>query len=292
MMDLGALAATFADRRRAAGLAATSAQAEPTATPVAPAVQVAADRVSHWTQNTPARERDLIARYKAGDRVAGNALIAQYRFFITGRARKFGRRGFHNLTEDDLFQEGALGVLRAAEMFDFACGNRFLTYAGHWVDHKIRRAIDNAGEIRVPAHRLVTWRRARAGRAEYTDADVRTDQVLRTAPIDRPAHDDQEVTLGELLASDAPDPESLLANEQRAALRESLVCGALDVLDGRQKFVVRRRFLTDAPLTLEEIGDLLGMGREHVRQVEEKALMRLRRALRAKRGAAIEGLSE
>jgi RNA polymerase primary sigma factor len=195
----------------------------------------------------------------------------------------------------DLIQEGNLGLEHAVDKFDWRRGFKFSTYATFWIRQAIQRGIANKSRtIRVPVHigqrerkiaRVSGELRAQLGR-EPTDeevakaADITVEDIeevrdtQRTVTsLDRPVGEDGETSFGDLLPSDAPEPEE----EVEVSLREAALHRALDHLPDRERQVLKYRFgMNDVdPTPLRETGRLLGISPESVRQIEGRALKRL-----------------
>jgi RNA polymerase primary sigma factor len=203
----------------------------------------------------------------------------------------------------DLIQEGNLGLLKAVERYDYRRGFRFSTYASWWIRHAISRALADKGrEVRLPVHmidaqhRLTKARRQLTGElgrnptseeiAKATNMPIDKVEKMRSwlleqsISIDKPVGDDEGRTLGEVLED--PDREEVsptgdleweaLTNEVRDMLRELRPIEA-DIL--RQRFGLG----TEQELTLKEIGDKYNLSRERIRQLQEQALAKMRRAL-------------
>jgi RNA polymerase primary sigma factor len=247
---------------------------------------------------TAEEEKRLAYRVQEGDAAARDHLVRANLRLVVKIARGYPARG---LTLHDLIAEGNLGLLRAAEGFDPAMNTRFSTYAGYWIKQSIRAALfRTATPIRLPAYTiqlLAEWRRAAArladelGRAP-TDEEVagrlklsrkklgivkkalRVDQGMRRS--DRAG---AGVPLGELLADGgARAPEAALAAEGVGE-----VLRLVDGLPPREATVVRLRFglAGEGPLTLQQVGDRVGLTRERVRQIEGEALKKLNEAMRS-----------
>ena len=204
---------------------------------------------------------------------------------------------------EDLVQEGAIGLMTAAERYDPTRGFRFSTYATQWIRQAIGRAVDNKSKsIRIPAHISESLRKLERVRSELRrelGQDPSTDLLADRAgmpvrkvlalmnttqdpiSLDLPVGDEENTPLGALLTDkNALDPQDyLLSSEIRATLED-----VLNALDERERIVMRRRFGFDGEegCVLSQIGEELCISRERVRQIEAQALRKLR--LEARKG--------
>jgi RNA polymerase primary sigma factor len=244
---------------------------------------------------TPGEERELARRKDEGDEQAKRRLIESNLRLVMSITRNYRKAGVPLL---DLIQEGNLGLIRAVEKFDYRLGFKLSTYATWWIRQAITRALADQGRtIRVPVHvaeqvrRVLGTRRALAQRLnrEATLDEIADDCGL---PVDRVRNllelveepisletpvGDGESLFGDLIAdTSSAQPDQLTAVE----LRHEELEHALARLDGRLRTVLALRFGLDgdAPLTLEEVGTILGITRERVRQLETRALRDLRQA--------------
>jgi len=241
---------------------------------------------------TREEEVELARRIERGDLVAKERLVNSNLRLVISNARSY--EGL-DLSLLDLIQEGMLGLIRAAEKFDWRKGYKFSTYATFWIRESIQRAIANrARPIRVPVH--IGQRERRIGRAraalaaklgrEPTDeetaaaADLEVREVRATRDIarvvtslDRPVGEEEETTLGALLASDASAPHE----EVEIAARDDALRRALDRLPEVERNVVMLRYGIDGdePTPLREAGRRLGISSDAVRKLERKALAEL-----------------
>ena len=221
-------------------------------------------------------------------------------FKVAGRYRQRG------LTFHDLVQEGSLGLMRAIDMFDPERGFRFSTYAVWWIRHAIGRAIaDRSRTIRVPVHII-------ALQAKMKREAARLEDELGRAPTRRELArackvTDERVSLAEdahalsLVSLDQPrredaEPLELPTEDPTDAIHMHLTADGLDDLlgnlDSMEADVVRKRFGLEhqEPMTLQEIGNEYALSRERIRQIELKAIGKLRHALEDPPGAAIAQL--
>jgi RNA polymerase primary sigma factor len=195
----------------------------------------------------------------------------------------------------DLVQEGMLGLIRAVEKFDWRRGFKFSTYGTLWIRQAIQRGLQNHGRtIRVPVHvaqRQVKVRKIESELStklsrEPTDeeiaaaAELSVDDVIEMrelnrslTSLDQPVGEDGETALGELLASDRPEPVEEIAEAQR----EQQVNEVIERLPEDERNVIRLRFGLSGqePLTLRQAGSQLGIPLERARRLEERGLSRL-----------------
>jgi RNA polymerase primary sigma factor len=254
---------------------------------------------------TREEEVELAKRIERGDLEAKERLVNSNLRLVISNARKY--QGL-DLPLLDLIQEGILGLIRAAEKFDYRRGYKFSTYATFWIREAIQRAIANrARTIRIPVHigqrerkigRVQRELQARLGReptdeqiaaeAELSEREVR--EARETARVvtslDRPVGDEEDTSLGALIPSGELSPEE----EVEIALQQDAVRSALDRLPEREREVVRLRYGIDGddPTPLREAGRRLGISSEEVRRLERRALSELAesRELEALRPAA------
>jgi RNA polymerase primary sigma factor len=241
---------------------------------------------------TREQEVELAKRIERGDLAAKERLVNSNLRLVISNARKY--EGF-DLTLLDLIQEGILGLIRAAEKFDYRKGFKFSTYATFWIRESIQRAIANRSRtIRIPVHIGQLERKigraqrelvAALGReptdeelargAEVDVADVRQAREIArvVTSLDRPVGDEDATTLGALLPSGERGPEE----EIEIALAGDALRSALDQLPEPERQVVRLRYGIDLeqPTPLRETGRQLGMSSDAVRKLERKALAEL-----------------
>jgi RNA polymerase primary sigma factor len=243
---------------------------------------------------TPCQEIILARRIENGDRVAKDALVTSNLRLVTSIAQRYQGRG---LPMEDLMQEGVIGLVRAAEKFNWRRGFRFSTYATHWIRQTIMRAIANSGRnIRLPAYVVDTIGRLTRIRGELENSLGRApsraelaqaagmheehliellQSMVEPASLDAPMGEEGERSLSEILP--AEESQSPSARVFRQALQDE-VLRALKSLTPREQEVLRLRFgLNGAiPHTLEQVGKELHITRERARQLELQALDKLR----------------
>ena len=250
---------------------------------------------------SPVQEVELAKRVEAGDPLAKKKIVDANLRLVVSIAKKYIGRGMLFL---DLIQEGNLGLIRAVEKFDYRKGFKFSTYATWWIRQAITRAIaDQARTIRVPVHMVETINKMvrisrqlvqRLGR-EPTDDEIaeemeieegKVEEIRRIAQLpvslETPIGEEEDSQLGDFIEDrDLPSPEESAAGH---LLREQIE-EMLGALSEREKEVLHYRFgLEDGrSYTLEEVGKRFGVTRERIRQIEAKALRKLRHPSRSKK---------
>ena len=242
---------------------------------------------------TAQEELELAKGCAAGDGEAIRAMVNSNLRLVVSIAREYTGRG---VPLPDLIQEGSIGLLIAAQKFDYTLQYRFSTYATKWIRQSISRYIlGHAGVIRVPRQTMERMRKLLAIRSALSqesggeptleelaqqsgESVEKVRQLLELLPevcsLDAPTGENEEGTLQMLLEDiHAPQPQEELVRRELKMMLDSL----MDTLTDRQKQVLRLRFgMEDGNCySLEKVGDLLGISRERARQIERQALNKL-----------------
>lgn len=243
------------------------------------------------------QERELSARFKEGDRDAGRRLVEASLPFVIRIANEYRRWG---APLEDLIQQGNLGLLKAAEKYDPAKNCRLITYAVYWIRAEIREYVVRSyrivrlGTTRTERRAMRAYRRSSvdsvSGLAAVSGMPMarceRLWPLLSQGDMSLDASFDDRAPAVERLRDDSPNPEDTVARERAVAgVREALK-GALEALSPREQRIVRERMLSEEPRTLEQLGVEMGVSKERVRQLEERARTKLRGALAAYQPAA------
>ncbi|MFM8292140.1 MAG: RNA polymerase sigma factor RpoD/SigA [Planctomycetia bacterium] len=269
-----------------------SSRRKPAATAVQNPLETYLRDINETALLSAADEKRLAEAIGRGDALARDHMVRANLRLVVNIARGYANRG---LPLPDLIEEGNLGLLRAVEGFDPTMGTRFSTYASYWIKQSIKRALINSGKtIRIPAYMvelLSKWRRATARLFDALGRTPTPEEVARMLGLARKKltiikkaiHVHQAVpqteqsegwSLGELIRDEnAKCPAELLLDDD--TLRH--VLRRIDQLDARAATIIRLRFGLGGgePMTLKEIGTVLGLTRERVRQIEAETLASL-----------------
>ena len=263
-------------------------------------------QIGEYPLITVEEEVVLAGRIKKGDQEARHKMVRSNLRLVVKIARDYSNFGLPLL---DLISEGNIGLMKAVERFDPQKGGKLSTYAAWWIKQSIKRALANQSKtIRLPVHLVDKIAKLRRVSAQLTEELGRepTDQELaeevgmaeakvaalksaaiRPTSLDQPISDDDSTALGDIIGDDhAFDPYEILRDKD---LRDE-VGDLLAVLDDRERKIINCRFGLDGQKskTLEEVGVKFGVTRERIRQLQNIALRKLRRALSKKERSKAE----
>ena len=246
------------------------------------------------------QEKELSVKALSGDHNAVNTLVECNLLLVVSIAKKYYGCGLPLL---DLIQEGNLGLIKAAEKYDGSKGFRFSTYATYWIRQAISRALgDQSRTIRIPANMVELLSKVKKATAELTqklgrapsDKEIAAhmgveldkvqtvmDLAQATTSLDTPVDDEGETSMGDLIADrSAENPMVAMMAEANKQIVEAI----LDTLGAREAEILKMRFgiIGDKAMTLEEVGNHYGLSKERIRQIENKAIRKLRNPARAK----------
>ena len=249
--------------------------------------------IQHFQPLSRQRETELVVKARAGDERAMHQMVEANLRFVVSIAKEYNGRG---LSFVELISEGNVGLIEAVKRFDETRGFKFITYAVWWIRQAILKALAEQGKIaRPPMSQINDLQKVekesgvlaqKLGRAPtFEEIAARVDiSVERTrnamevgqqdVSLDAPAFLDEETSLVQVFASDEPGVDERFADSEM----RTTVASCLEVLDSREAQIVRAYFGLDdsEPLTLEEIGDALGVTRERVRQLRNRALEKMK----------------
>lgn len=261
-------------------------------------LEIYLNQIGHESLITPEEEVELAQRIKQGDTEARNKLVRANLRFVVSVAKQSPTKG---LSLEDLINEGNIGLITAAERFDETKGFKFISYAVWWIRQSIMQASANDSRpIRLPLNQVDALRKINKafvrfeqehGRCATTEeianiVDLAEDKVInllesssRQVSLDAPLSDEGESCVQDLIEDvDSPAADNPMMKE---SLNQE-IRRVLDTLSGKEKEVLLKAFgIGCQEMSLEEIGDEIGLSRERVRQIKEKALLHLRQPARS-----------
>jgi len=266
---------------------------------------VVANQIDHFLAQvraikplSPEREHALAVRYReTGDIEAAHELVVSHLPFVVKIAFQYRH---YKIPVQDLIQEGAIGLMKAVKRFDPTKGFRLVSFAIWWIKAYMKNYILKSWNLvklgTTQAQRKLFFRIGDIG--EHVDAESKTARVdelakeLKVKPDDviemearvkarewslnEAIGDDKDVTSMELLEDRSANQENSLMDHEREKELSRVTKKALRKLDPRERFIVTKRFMDDSPWTLQKLGDHFGTSRERVRQLEKRALTKLK----------------
>lgn len=269
--------------------------------PMGDSIKIYMRQICQYDLLTLDEEIELAEKISKGDEEAKQALINANLRLVVSIAKKY--HGHAGISFLDIIQEGNIGLMKAAERFDAKKGYRFSTYATYWIKQAISRGLaDQSRTIRIPVHMTELASKIEKVNKELTqilnrepsveeiadEMNVPVEKIValhemqkETLSLDCKVNTDDEANIGDLIADE--DAISPLAQMIKAD-NKNLLFSILDTLTKRERDVMVMRFglEDDQPKTLEEIGGVFGVTRERIRQIEAKALRKLRNPIRSK----------
>ncbi len=260
---------------------------------------------------SPEREHELAVDYKENGSVeAAHQLVVSHLPFVVKTAFQYR---YYMLPVQDLIQEGSIGLMKAVKRFDPYKGYRLVSFAVWWIKAYIKNYILKTWNLvklgTTQAQRKLFFRIGDIG--EHMDADsrnariddlaselsVKSDDVIemearvkaRERSLNETVGDEKEISAMDMLEDHAPNQEMMLIEKEDEKELSTATKQALKKLDPRERFIVTKRFMDDSPWTLQKLGDHFGTSRERVRQLEKRALTKLRKEFPSE---LIEGLAE
>ncbi len=254
-------------------------------------------QIAQYPLLTAVEEVSLAAKIKKGNKAAKAEMIRANLRLVVKIARDYANLGLPLL---DLISEGNIGLVKAVERFDPAKGGKLSTYGSWWIKQSIKRSLANQGKtIRLPVHlvdKIAKIRRVGAGLSDELGREATDEEIaeevgmkvskvtklkqasIRPASLDAPVGDDDSAEFGDLVGDEmAVDPFEQLRDKNM----QEEVGDLLEQLDDRERRIINARFGLDGsePITLEEVGVKFGVTRERIRQLQNIALSKMRRAL-------------
>ena len=256
--------------------------------------------IGNYPRLTFEEEQELSIKALEGNQYAINKLVECNLLLVVSIAKRYNGYGLPLL---DLIQEGNIGLIKAAKAYDGTKGFRFSTYATYWIRQAISRALgDQSRTIRIPANIIDLLSKVKKTFAilshslnrdpteqeiaDYLNIKIEKVQTVMdisqvVTSLDTPVDEDGETSMGDLIADRST--ENPVANMIKEANRQ-IVVNILNTLNSREAEILKMRFGINAEkaMTLEEVGDHYGLSKERIRQIENKAIRKLRHPARAR----------
>lgn len=251
---------------------------------------------------------DLCVIYQRGNYIALDALLQKNERLVYSRVMRYINSYKHDLTEEDLFQEGCLGFMRAIDKFDNSLGFKLTTYAVNWIDQSILRAIADKGfTIRIPVHmfdkinklnrtyreldinglsynetRTIVMKKMNIDEKELDELLVIHNNIINISSLNTPIGENESYEVEDMIEA-YPDLDTF--DIVAGGLLKTDLEKILDTLTPKEKDILILRFglNSNRQHTLAEIGGVYDVTRERIRQIEEKALLKLRHPSRSKK---------
>ncbi len=263
------------------------------------------EQIKNYPVLSEAEERELVRKwYSKGDRKAFDALIGSHLRLVPKMAQKYSGYG---IPIGDLIGEGNIGLLQSAERFDPEKGFRFSTYARWWIRAAILNfvlqtwSLIKVGNGAAKKRLFFNLRRAKQnlsaeGKRYMSETDVDAlakhfkvnrddliamDQRMSANDISlhQPVPGSDDLTFGDSIADDEPNPEEIVAEAEERRVKTEILHAAMSHLDRREKEIVTRRYLAKRPATLAKLAGLYGLTAERVRQIEAKAILKIKQTI-------------
>lgn len=261
------------------------------------------DNLSEVTNFEEYNNEELCRMYQIGNENALSYLINKNKRLVYSRVMKYYKMYRHDLTVDDLFQEGCICILKAVDKFDYSLGFKFSTYATNWIDQSISRAIADKGyTIRVPVHMFDNINKYNKLSKELENNNIELDDrgeylreitgfkseqlkditnisnnILNMSSLNIKVGEVEDTELISFLKSESEENPLNIVTENHLIEEVGM---ALQVLNDRERDILSMRFglNNSTPKTLEEIGLIYDLTRERIRQIEKNAIVKLKKS--------------
>ena len=241
--------------------------------------------INRFAPLTPEEEFNLAVRYhKTGDLEAAHRLVTANLRYVVKIALEYRNYG---VKLADLIQEGNIGLMVAVKKFNPYKGYRLITYATYWIRHFIQEFIIRSKGLVRRGSRLMKqklfYRKGNVALSGRSTPSVPDDVSGGDLSLDAAVSDDDDRTTHlDMLVSREPGQEEALSRSEERAIVKKEVSSALAALSDRERLVIESRVMAEKPLSLQALGDMMGLTRERIRQIEKEALKKLRKNLSEK----------